>query len=273
MSSTPTDSETGEDVEAAVAAPGHAAQAEHEAGAPGDLGEVAADDESNVGAAQANVIAFRRRPEGGATVGPMRTSGGVGEASDEQEPALEHQLEALLFVSPTPLTTEALAEATDTDPDDLQDCLLDMMQQYSEGRCGIVLERVAGGWAFHASDRTRTQLLRLMRPQADTRVSPSSLETLAIVAYLQPISRPDVAKIRGVSVDAAMTGLMERGFVEEAGRSDTGAVLFRTTALFERAFGLSSIGALPELEGFTPSEDDVARLREQLESMAAARVE
>ena len=112
-----------------------------------------------------------------------------------------------------------------------------------------------------------------MRPQGDAKLSPSALETLAIVAYVQPISRPDIAKIRGVSVDAAMNGLMERGLVEEAGRSESGAVLFRTTAHFERAFGLESIGALPELEGFGPDEAEVARLREQLEQMAAARVD
>jgi segregation and condensation protein B len=70
-----------------------------------------------------------------------------------------------------------------------------------------------------------------------------------------------------------MSGLMERGFIEEAGRSDTGAVLFRTTAHFERAFGLSSIGALPDLEGFGPGQDEVARMKDQLEKMAEARIE
>lgn len=194
-------------------------------------------------------------------------------AHDTIGPALEHQLEALLFVSPTPLSTEQLAEITEQDVDDLHECLLDMMQGWSQGTRGIVLERVAGGWAFAASDRCRAQLARLTRPQGDTRLSPSAIETLAIVAYLQPVSRPDLAKIRGVSVDAAMNGLMERGMVEEAGRSESGAVLFRTTAHFERAFGLSSLGALPELEGFGPGEEDVARMKEQLEKMADARVE
>jgi segregation and condensation protein B len=188
-------------------------------------------------------------------------------------PALEHQLEALLFASPTPLSVEQLAELTEQDTDDLQDCLLDMMQMWSEGTRGVVLERVAGGWAFRASDRCRDQLARLTRPQGDTRLSPSAIETLAIVAYLQPVSRPDLARIRGVSVDAAMNGLLERGFVEEAGRSESGAVLFRTTAHFERAFGLSSLGALPELEGFGPGDEEVARMKEQLEKMADARVE
>ena len=186
---------------------------------------------------------------------------------------LEHQIEALLFVSPTPLTTAQLAAVTDQDEDDLHDCLRDMMQAWAEGSRGIVLERVAGGWALRASDRCRSQLARLVRPQGDTKLSPSALETLSIVAYLQPVSRPDIAKIRGVSVDAAMTGLLERGLVEEAGRSDTGAVLFRTTAHFERAFGLSSLGAMPELEGFGPGEDEVERMREQLVRMAEARVE
>jgi segregation and condensation protein B len=196
-----------------------------------------------------------------------------GAVRDAVGPALEHQLEALLFISPTPLTTAHLAEITEQDEDDLHECLLDMMQTWSEGTRGIVLERVAGGWAFRASDRCNEQLTRLTRPQGDTRISPSAIETLAIVAYLQPVSRPDLAKIRGVSVDAAMTGLMERGLVEEAGRSDSGAVLFRTTAHFERAFGLSSLGALPDLEGFGPGAEEVERMKEQLERMAEARVE
>jgi segregation and condensation protein B len=209
-----------------------------------------------------------------ATIGAiaeLRPTGGSAEGA--MGPALEHQLEALLFVSPTPLTTEYLAEITEQDEDDLHECLLDMMQAWGEGTRGIVLERVAGGWAFRASDRCSEQLARMTRPQGDTRISPSAIETLAIVAYLQPVSRPDLAKIRGVSVDAAMTGLMERGLVEEAGRSDSGAVLFRTTAHFERAFGLSSLGALPDLEGFGPGEEEVTRMKEQLERMAEARVE
>lgn len=225
-------------------------------------------------ASDSNVIELRPR----ATAGGLHIKPEVRQPEQElprEVPAapLEHQLEALLFVSPTPLSVETLAEVTDEDVDDLEDCLRDMMAKWAEGSSGIVLERVAGGWAFRASDRARDQLSALLRPQADTRLSPSSLETLAIVSYLQPISRPDVARIRGVSVDAAMAGLLERGFVEEAGRGESGAVLFRTTALFERAFGLSSIAALPELDGFAPGEQEQARLREQLEQMAAARID
>lgn len=230
---------------------------------------------TKAGGETSNVIELRPRASADASASNTGAQSATIERTvpEHEQPALEHQLEALLFVSPVPLTIETLADCTGEDADDLQDCLLDMMQRYGETTSGVVLERVSGGWAFRASDRARDQLARLFRPQADTKLSPSAMETMAIVAYLQPISRPDVARIRGVSVDAAMSSLLERGFVEEAGRSDTGAVLFRSTALFERAFGLSSLGALPELEGFGPSEEDVARLREQLEAMSASRVD
>jgi segregation and condensation protein B len=192
---------------------------------------------------------------------------------EEGTGTLRQRVEALLFVSSTPLTLDVLAEATTFDADEVEGVLLDMMQSFSEQESGIVLERVSGGWAFRAADCTRDTMARMFDPQADTKLSPAALETVAVVAYLQPISRPDVARIRGVSVDAAMTNLLDRGFVEEAGRSQSGAVLFRTTALFERAFGLQSVSSLPEIDGFAPGPDEMARLREQLEQMASARVE
>ncbi len=230
-----------------------------------------APEDAAAGAAQADADEPSSNDAQAGAVAELRPIGTTHQ--DAVGPALEHQLEALLFVSPVPIDTKQLAELTEQDEDDLHECLVDMMHSWSEGTRGIVLERVAGGWAFRASDRCESVLGRMTRPQGDTRLSPSAIETLAIVSYLQPVSRPDLAKIRGVSVDAAMAGLMERGFIEEAGRSDTGAVLFRTTAHFERAFGLSSLSALPELEGFGPGEEDVARMKEQLEKMAEARVE
>lgn len=228
-----------------------------------------------------NVIDLRDRASRKAARGAKRRGDAIssGPAIGGDASAVEHvatlrqRLEALLFVSTTPLVLESLADATGEDADAVEGELLEMMQYHCEQESGIVLERVAGGWAFRAADCTRETMAKMFEPQADAKLSPAALETLAIVAYLQPISRPDVARIRGVSVDAAMTNLLDRGFVEEAGRSQTGAVLFRTTALFERAFGLSSVTALPEIEGFAPGPEDMARLREQLETMAAARVE
>jgi segregation and condensation protein B len=223
-----------------------------------------------------NVISLSDRRQAAAAVDTEETlPHDLPEDDDEHEEGapLEHELEALLFVSSTPLTAEMLATATQRSVGEIELTLLNMMQRFSDATSGIVLERVAGGWALRASDYVKDALARLYEPQADTKLTPAALETLAVVAYLQPISRPDVARIRGVSVDAAMSSLLERGFVEEAGRSETGAVQFRTTALFERSFGLPSVGSLPTLDGFAPSDEDVQRLREQLEQMAAARVE
>lgn len=224
---------------------------------------------------QTNVISLSERRQAAGTAEAEETLPHDLPEDDEDDSGapLEHELEALLFVSATPVTAQALAQATERSTEEVEITLLGMMQRFSDATSGIVLERVAGGWALRASDRARDALARLYEPQADTKVTPAALETLAVVAYLQPISRPDVARIRGVSVDAAMSNLLERGFVEEAGRSETGAVQFRTTALFERAFGLPSVGSLPTLDGFAPSDEDVQRLREQLEQMAAARVE
>lgn len=219
------------------------------------------------GGGTTNVVELRPRAQESASRGaaPRRASSGAG------APSLEAQLEALLFVSPVPLRLAELATITEQDEDDLHECLVDMMGHYAEGSRGIVLEPTSGGWAFRASDHCSEQLERLTSPQGDTRLSPSALETLAVVAWLQPVGRPEIARIRGVSVDAAMQGLLERGFVEESGRGESGAVLFRTTALFERAFGLSSLASLPALEGFAPGEESVARMRGQLEQMAAQR--
>ena len=166
-----------------------------------------------------------------------------------------------------------IAAACQADVDAIEDELAEMMAVYSDDGHGIVLERVSGGWAFRASEHAHEALARLAEPSVDVRLSAAALETLAVIAYLQPVSRPDVARIRGVSADAAVANLLDRGLIEEAGRSESGAMTFRTTATFERAFGLSGITALPELDGFRPADDDVEALRARLEQVAAARVE
>ena len=136
---------------------------------------------------ESNVVALRPRtdsqhsqqPSGAASEQSSTPEHGAAGAAAPQPigASLEQQIEALLFVSPTPLTTEQLAECTQEDPDELHDCLIDMMQAWGEGQRGIVLERVAGGWAFRASDRCQPQLQRLSRPQGDTRLSPSAIES------------------------------------------------------------------------------------------------
>src|SRR4029079_4203199 len=108
--------------------------------------------------------------------------------------------------------------------------------RYAEGRSGIVLEHVAGGFAFRASREAATACARLFEKPVQRNLSQAALETLAIVAYLGPCSRPDVARIRGVSADSAVANLVERGLITESVRDDAagGAIRYRTTPLFER---------------------------------------
>ena len=117
-----------------------------------------------------------------------------------------------------------------------------LSERYQEGRSGIVLETVAGGWAFRASREAAEACGRLFERPVQRGLSQAALETLAIVAYLGPCTRPEIARIRGVAADSAVAGLVERGLITEAGRDDGtgGAVRYRTTPMFERVFGLVS---------------------------------
>jgi segregation and condensation protein B len=184
--------------------------------------------------------------------------------------ALARTVEALLVVAAQPLSTEELAEATADDAERVRLALQLLSERYTEGRSGIVLERVAGGWAFRAAREAAQACARLFERPVQRGLSPAALETLAIVAYLGPCSRPEVARIRGVSADSAVAGLVERGLIAEAGREDSpgGAVRYRTTPLFERVFGLESLSELPRLDDLGA---DVEQLRERLVSVAEQR--
>ncbi|MBV8912004.1 MAG: SMC-Scp complex subunit ScpB, partial [Acetobacteraceae bacterium] len=112
---------------------------------------------------------------------------------------------------------------------------------------------------------------RLLAKPRTPPLTPAQAETLAIVAYLQPVSRPEIARIRGVSAESAVATLLERGMIEESGRSQFGAVLYRTTELFLRLFGLSSIDDLPASSEFDPSPEVEAELRDRLLRAGEAR--
>ena len=149
-----------------------------------------------------------------------------------------------------PLSVEELAAATEDEPQRVETAVALLAERYREGRSGIVLEAVAGGYAFRASKDAADACARLFGRPVERGLSPAGLETLAIVAYLGPCTRPEIARIRGVAADSAVAGLVERGLVTEAGRDDEagGAVRYRTTPLFERVFGLSSLSELPRLD-------------------------
>ena len=121
-----------------------------------------------------------------------------------------------------------------------------LRENYAEGFRGIVLREVAGGFTLATDPSTEPAARRLLAKPRTPPLTPAQAETLAIVAYLQPVSRPEIARIRGVASESATATLHERGLIEEHGRSQFGAVLYRTTELFLRLFGLRSLDDLPD---------------------------
>src|ERR1041385_818489 len=145
-----------------------------------------------------------------------------------------------------------------------------LAERFAEGRSGIVLEHVAGGWAFRASREAAEACGRLFERPVERGLSAAGLETLAIVAYLGPVSRPEIARIRGVAADSVVAGLVERGLIAEAGREEGigGGGGHRGTAAAERVFGLESLSELPRLDDVG---EDAVQIRERLETVAERR--
>jgi segregation and condensation protein B len=183
---------------------------------------------------------------------------------------LARTLEALLVVASAPLGVDDLAVAADDDEARVESALELLAERFSEGRSGIVLEHVAGGYAFRASREEASACARLVERPVERGLSPAALETLAVAAYLGPVSRPEVARLRGVAADTVVAGLVERGLLTEAGREPGagGAVRYRTTELFERVFGLESLSALPRLDDLG---DEADAIRGRLEEVAGRR--
>jgi segregation and condensation protein B len=182
---------------------------------------------------------------------------------------LARTLEALLVVASAPLPVEELAEAADDEPERIEEALRLVGDRFAEGRSGIVLEHVAGGWAFRAGREEAAACARLFERPAQRNISQAALETLGIVAYLGPCSRPQIARIRGVAADSAVANLLERGLIAEAGRDGAvGAVRYRTTPLFERVFGLESLSELPRLDDVGADADEI---RDRLHAVAEKR--
>ena len=185
---------------------------------------------------------------------------------------LARTLEALLVVASAPLPLEELVAATEDDPERVETALGLLGERYREGRSGIVLESVAGGWAFRASREAADACGRMFERPVQRNLSQASLETLAIVAYLGPCSRPEIARIRGVAADSVVAGLVERGLIAEAGREDGvgGAIRYRATPLFDRVFGLDSLSALPRLDDLGGEPEEIrTRLTELAERRSA----
>jgi segregation and condensation protein B len=186
---------------------------------------------------------------------------------------LTQTIEALLFLSPDPVSAAELAEAIETDEEAVTGALEDLERSLEAAGRGMVLRRVAGGYALAAVPQAEGAARRLLAKPRTPPLTHAQAEVLAIVAYLQPVSRPEIARIRGVSSDSAVASLTERGMIEERGRTQFGAVTYGTTPLFEKLFGLSGLDALPDPAQFDPTPEDERELRERLLKAGEQRVE
>jgi segregation and condensation protein B len=185
--------------------------------------------------------------------------------------ALQRTVEALLFLAPEPVSLEDLASATAAEQHEVFKAVGDLREHYDyEGR-GLVVREVAGGYTLATHPDAEPAARRLLAKPRTPPLTPAQAETLAIVAYLQPVSRPEIARIRGVNSESATATLLERGVIEEAGRSQFGAVLYRTTALFLKLFGLQSVKELPDVARWDPSPEEQAELRDRLLRAGEAR--
>jgi segregation and condensation protein B len=185
--------------------------------------------------------------------------------------ALARTVEALLFLSADPLSAGELADAAQAGEADVLAALAALAAECAPGRRGIRLRELGGGWTFTSDPDAEEAARRLLsRPRLAT-LTPAQAETLAIVAYLQPISRPEITRIRGVSADSATATLLERGLIEEAGHSQFGAALYRTGIQFLKLFGLSTLDELPDVARWDPSPEEQAELRERLLRAGEAR--
>jgi segregation and condensation protein B len=186
---------------------------------------------------------------------------------------LGRTVEALLFLSPEPVTAAELAEAIEVEEDAVAQAMDELETALTTGGRGVQLRRVAGGFTLAAVPETETAARRLLAKPRTPPLTQAQAEVLAIVAYLHPVSRPEIARIRGVSSDSAVASLTERGMIEERGRTRFGAVTYGTTALFEKLFGLSGLDALPDPAQFDPTPEDERELRERLLKAGEQRAE
>ena len=184
---------------------------------------------------------------------------------------LESTIEALLFLSAEPVGADALADATGAELHEVVSALERLREHYEFERRGLIVRELAGGFTLCTHPDAEPAARRLFAKPRTPPLNAAQAETLAIIAYLQPVSRPEIARIRGVNAESATATLLERGMIEESGRSQFGAVLYRTSELFLRLFGLRSVDELPDVGEFDPAPEIEQELRERLLRAGDAR--
>ena len=174
-------------------------------------------------------------------------------------------LEALLLVVDTPVTVDSLAAATEAPADRIAAKLQSMAAELTERQSGIDLREAGGGWRMYTRARFAPYVERLLLDGTRSKLTRAALETLAVVAYRQPVTRARVSAVRGVNVDAVMRTLLARGLITEAGTDpDSGAAAFATTELFLERLGLSSLTDLPDIAPLLPDVDVIDDITESL---------
>jgi segregation and condensation protein B len=178
-------------------------------------------------------------------------------------------IEALLLLAEEPMSVELLAETVDVPRPVVEECLAELVAFYDETGRGFELRELGGGWCYYTREEHADLVSRFVLDGQQSRLSQAALETLAVVAYQQPISRARISAVRGVNVDGVIRTLLARGLVAEAGHDpESGAVVFATTSYFLERMGLRSLDELPEL---APQLPEVAELEAELGQLAVVR--
>lgn len=202
----------------------------------------------------------------------VTASDAVEEAVDEPidelpAPSLGAALEALLIVAVEPLSSVDLAEATRHPVAEVVTRLQELSREYVDAERGFALREVAGGWRFYTSASCSGMVERWVLDGQQAKLTQAALETLAVIAYRQPVSRARISAVRGVNVDGVLRTLQSRGLIEEAGTDPSSqAILFRTTPYFLERMGIASLEDLPDLAEHLP---DLAELEAVIDAVAA----
>lgn len=192
----------------------------------------------------------------------------VGDEVVIDDDTMRRALEAILMVTDEPLPVLTLARSVGRPTPDVSAALTGLSEEYTEQGRGFDLREVGGGWRYYTRDDAAQYVERFVLDGQQARLTQAALETLAVVAYKQPVSRARVSAIRGVNVDGVMRTLISRGLVEEAGAdTESQAILYRTTSYFLERMGMQSLDDLPELAPYLPEMDD---MEEELAAQAAA---
>ena len=193
-------------------------------------------------------------------------SGNVAAYAEVDQAWLTGAIESMLFVTDEPVGVLTFADMLQVDPARVQESLVYLQSELEQAERGIQLREVAGGWRLYTHPRYHELIERYVLSWDTRKLSQAALETLAVVAYCQPITRNGVASVRGVSSDSSINSLVEKGLLREAGTQDApgNPVLYATTRTFLEKFGLRSVRDLPPLESCAPDEDTRAFISERL---------